>query len=30
VLGMLDCLWGLLDVVNNARLAVSLMFGQGR
>jgi predicted choloylglycine hydrolase len=27
VLGMLDCLWGLLDGVNDAGLAVSLTFG---
>jgi len=27
VLGMLDCLWGLLDGVNGAGLAVSLAFG---
>lgn len=27
VLGMLDCLWGLLDGVNDAGLAVSLAFG---
>ena len=27
VLGMLDCLWGLLDGVNEAGLAVSLAFG---
>jgi predicted choloylglycine hydrolase len=27
VLGMLDCLWGLLDGVNEAGLAVSLTFG---
>jgi predicted choloylglycine hydrolase len=27
VLGMLDCLWGLLDGVNGAGLAVSLTFG---
>ena len=27
VLGMLDCLWGLLDGINDAGLAVSLTFG---
>ena len=27
VLGMLDCLWGLLDGVNDAGLAISLTFG---
>ena len=27
VLGMLDCLWGLLDGINHAGLAVSLTFG---
>jgi predicted choloylglycine hydrolase len=27
VLGMLDCLWGLLDGVNDAGLAISLSFG---
>ena len=27
VLGMLDCLWGLLDGVNDSGLAVSLTFG---
>jgi predicted choloylglycine hydrolase len=27
VLGMVDCLWGLLDGVNDAGLAISLTFG---
>ena len=27
VLGMLDCLWGLLDGINDAGLAISLTFG---
>jgi len=30
VLGMSDCLWGLLDGINDAGLAVSLTFGGGR
>ena len=30
VLGMSDCLWGLLDGVNDAGLAVSLTFGGRR